>query len=296
MKHNDYSQLESFWDRRVENELKREEVNPWKQIHTDLLWREIKRCIGTKSNLTILDAGAGFGRFSIPLARAGHKMIHLDISAKMLEAAREKAKSEGVTNIDFVQGSIDDLSEFEDNSFDLILCLDSPLSFCYDSYKEAIRELIRVTKSSLVFCVMNRGGVITEGVNFDLKYFGRLKTVPKVYTTGTLLVTEELKRLQPTLMPSWHAFTPDEIKQLLEKNGCRVERISAPAALARFADKELLKKLFKDKNAYKNYLDFEERYDSDVYVLGIAPRGGGGLLITATEMVEGEKTTANNRG
>jgi hypothetical protein len=132
---------------------------------------------------------------------------------------------------------------------------------------------------------MNCSGVITQGVNFDLKYFGRLKTVPKLYNTGTLLVTEELKRLKPTLMPSWHAFKPDEIKELLQKNGCQVERISAPGALARFVDPELLKRLFKDKEAYESYLDFEERYDSDVYVLGMGGAAGG-LLITARKMMK----------
>lgn len=286
------SDLQSFWDGRVERELDREKVDPKKQVHTDLLWREIKRCIGSKTGLKILDAGAGFGRFSIPLAQAGHKVVHLDISAKMLDSAREISKSRRVTNIDFVQGSIDDLSEFGDNSFDLVLCLDSPLSFCYDSYQVALGELIRVTQSTLILCVMNCSGVITQGVNFDLKYFGRLKTVPELYNTGTLLVTEELKRLKPTLMPSWHAFKPDEIKELLEKNGCRVEKISAPGALARFVDPELLKQLFKDKGAYQSYLDFEERYDSDVYMLGIGAAAGG-LLTTARKIMEARDKTSS---
>ena len=286
MRKRQQSDLQSFWDKQVERELDREKVDPKKQVHTDLLWREIKRCTGAETGLKVLDAGAGFGRFSIPLAEAGHKVVHLDISPKMLDSAREISKSRRVTNIDFVEGSIDDLSKFGENNFDLVLCLDSPLSFCYDSYEAALSELIRVSQSTLILCVMNCSGVITEGVNFDLKYFGRLKTVPEVYNTGTLLVTEELRRLKPTLMPSWHAFTPDEIRELLERNGCRVERISAPGALARFVEPELLKQLFKDKGAYQSYLDFEERYDSDVYMPGMGAAAGG-LLITARKLFEG---------
>ncbi|MBM3241245.1 class I SAM-dependent methyltransferase [Candidatus Poribacteria bacterium] len=284
---NDYRlQLQSFWNARVKSELEREEVNPKKQVHTDLLWREIKRYIGMKSGLTILDAGGGFGRFSIPLAEAGHKVVHFDISPNMLAAARNRSRSSGIANIEFVHGSIDDLSQFGHNSFDLVLCLDSPLSFCYDSYETALNELVRVTKSMLVLCVMNKSRIIAEGVNFDLKYFGRLKTAPEVYDTGTLLVTEELKQLHPTLMPGWHAFTPDELKDLLARNGCRVERMSAPGALAQFAEPDLLRQLFQDKEAYQSYLDFEERYDSDSYVLGMATGVAGGLLVTATKIVE----------
>jgi len=292
MRKRQQSDLQSFWDGRVERELDREKVDPKKQVHTDLLSREIKRCIGTETGLKVLDAGAGFGRFSIPLAQSGHKVVHLDISSKMLDAARKICKSRGVTNIDFVQGSIDDLSKFGDNSFHLVLCFDSPLSFCCDSYEVALGELIRVSKSTLILCVMNCSGVLTEGVNFDLKYFGRLKTVPEVYNTGTLLVTEDLRRLMPTLMPSWHAFKPDEIKELLQKNGCQVERISAPGALARFVEPELLKQLFKDKGAYQSYLDFEERYDSDVYMPGVGAAAGG-LLITARKLFEGGDKTSS---
>ncbi len=128
----------------------------------------------------------------------------------MLEIARKKARSCGITTIEFVQGSIDDLSGFGNDDFDLVLCLDSPLSLCYNTYETALSELVRVTRSRLVLCVMNRLGVIPEGVDFDLKHFGKLKTVLEVYDTGTLVVTEKpekLKGLQLTLFPSWHAFT-----------------------------------------------------------------------------------------
>lgn len=282
MVNNYQSQLQSFWDERTEKELRREKEDPGKQVHTDLLWREIERCIQKKGNLRIMDAGAGSGRFSLPLAKAGHEVVHLDISPKMLEVAHEEAQSCGITTIEFSQGSIDDLSGFGDNDFDLVLCLDSPLSFCYNTYETALSELIRVTKSRLILCVMNRLGVISEGgVDFDLEHFGKLRTVLEVYNTGTLLVTEDLKHLQPTLFPSWHAFTPNEIKELLERKGCRVEKISAPGTLSRFVDTGLLKWLINNREAYESYLDFEEKYDSDINVLGIGTVGAGGLFVTA---------------
>ena len=279
--------LEHFWDNRVTGESKREKVNPRKQVHTDLLWREIRRTLEEERSLEVLDGGAGFGRFSIPLAEAGHRVVHLDISSKMLDVARKKAKSKQLTNMEFVHGSIEDLSQFKDESFDVVLCLDSPLSFCYDNYREALSELLRVTKSRIILCVTSRLGVIGEGLNFDLKHFGKLKTVSEVFDTGTLKVTEELKKLQPTLMPSWHAFRPDEIEQLLKEAGWSVERMSAPGLLAQSADPELLKELFKDKRAYEDYLNFEERYDSDVYAMGVAAPRAGGLLVTARKITEG---------
>jgi len=275
--------LRNHWDGRVDREKARETDEPWKRIHTDLLWREINRCIGTRRGLRILDAGAGCGRFSIPLAEAGHSAVHLDISPKMLESARELAMSRGIKNIEFVCGNISNLSAFDDDSFDLVLCLDGPLSFCYDKYKMALCALVRVAKNDLIFSVMCRSAVVSEGASFDLKHFGRLNTLPEVYHTGTLLVTDELRQLEPNLMPSWHAFRPAEIKQLLEENGCRIKSISSPGALARFIEPELLKKLFKNEEAYQSYLDFEQRYDADLHVLGL---GQGGLLVSAEKLTQ----------
>lgn len=83
-------------------------------------------------------------------------------------------------------------------------------------------ELVRVARSKLVVSVFNRHGLIGSGVNFDMKFFDKLNAVLPVYKNGTFRVTDELKQLQPTLLPNWHAFTPDELQKLFEKNGCKV--------------------------------------------------------------------------
>jgi SAM-dependent methyltransferase len=275
-------ELGMFWDGRVEREVARETSEPRKRIHTDLLWREIHKVINAEQHMRILDAGAGTGRFSIPLARLGHQVVHLDISPGMLDCARRDAQ--GLDTIAFVQGSVDDLSRFPDGNFDLVLCLDSPLSFCFHAYETALGELVRVARRTLILCVMNRTGVITEGgINFDLEHYGRLKTVPPVYETGDLEVTEEMLSIRSTLLPSWHAFRPAEIRMLLEKNHCRVERLYAPGTLARFTDPELLCKLFENQEAYLNFLNFEESFDSEPDLLGVGAIGAGGLLVTATK-------------
>jgi len=274
--------LRTHWDERVTREQERETTHPAKQIHTDLLWREIYRVIDSRHSLRILDAGAGTGRFALPLAKAGHRLTHLDISPGMLEAARMQAEQDEITGITFIEGSVDDLARFGTNEFDLVLCLDSPLSFCGDRYETALADLVRVTTGPLILCVINTLGVIAEGgVNFDLEHFGRLKTTVQVYATGQLEVTEELRRFVPTLMPTWKGFRPAELRGLLERHECRVERMSAPGTLARFVRPELLLPLFADESAYQEYLDFEEQFDADASVLGLGATKAGGSLVTA---------------
>ena len=53
---------------------------------------------------TVLDIGAGIGRWSIPLALACRKVTALDALPRMIEILRENATAENVTNIETIIG------------------------------------------------------------------------------------------------------------------------------------------------------------------------------------------------
>ena len=271
-----------YWDKKSERELTREEFDPRKFVHTDLIWREIRRVIDGRKNLRILDAGAGPGRFSIPLAQEGHMLTHTDISAKMIKIAQERAQAQKLSNIAFFHGSICQKLPYPDKSFDIVLCLDSPLSYCVENYQSVVEEFLRVSCDMVTLCVVNRlGAILEDGGNFDLEHFERLKTIKTVFSTGVLEVDDKMKKIQPTLMPTWRAFTPTELQRLFEEKNCAVEHISAPGTFARFVDPELLKKLVTHPKEYKDYVDFAAKFDSEPTVLGVGAVNAGGLLITA---------------
>jgi ubiquinone/menaquinone biosynthesis C-methylase UbiE len=276
----DITSLASYWDAKAPRELTREQEDPAKVVHTDLLLRLINRHLPSPT-CTILDAGGGAGRFSIPLCVAGHKVTHIDLSMEMMQIAKANLAACGSESVDFIQGSITDLSCYSDRYFDLVICIDSPISFCYKDYGKALDELTRVSAEKVVFSVMNRTSmIITGGVDFDLTHYGKLKTVKAVYDTGDLIVDKELLELHANLMPSWHAFTPEEIEGEIKARGFRVSEISATGALSFLTKKELLQQLIVSE-AYSEYLDFEERFDSNRSLLGIGYSGGSGLTIAA---------------
>ena len=99
----------------------------------------------------ILDAGGGPGRYTLELARRGYQVVLLDMTPANLEFARRQLKrtklSARVSSL--VEGSIVDLSQFTDGTFDAVICLGGPLSHVLDAGKRdrAISELIRVAKS-----------------------------------------------------------------------------------------------------------------------------------------------------
>ncbi len=112
-----------------------------------------------------------------------------------------------------------------------------------------------------------------------MKLFNIYKlSVVDVYNSGDFEVDDNLRDKQKSLLLSWHAFRPDELIKLIEKNNCKINNLVSPATLARFVDKELLIELFKKEKEYREYLKFEKKFDSDQYLLGVGTIGVGGLL------------------
>jgi SAM-dependent methyltransferase len=69
--------------------------------------------------LAIADLGAGEGSFSLLLAQRARRVIAVDASARMLEVGREQALRNGVKNIDFRIGDMEELP-IANNEMDLV--------------------------------------------------------------------------------------------------------------------------------------------------------------------------------
>lgn len=99
------------------------------EIRLAVLRRDFAECLPQSTPgivLRILDAGGGQGQFSVPFAADGHELTLCDISAEMLQLAREAAQRSGLSNIRFVHGSIQDLArqvrEGGQAPYDLVIC------------------------------------------------------------------------------------------------------------------------------------------------------------------------------
>ena len=94
---------------------------------------------------SILEVGAGTGRYSIALAKEGHRVTAVELTECNLKLLIENAK--GVDNLLAFRGDALDLSRFDDNSFDAILVL-GPMYHLYEhkDQLQALREAVRVTK------------------------------------------------------------------------------------------------------------------------------------------------------
>jgi SAM-dependent methyltransferase len=77
--------------------------------------------LGLKAGDRVLDVACGSGNLAIPAARTGATVTGVDIATNLLEQARERAKSEGLT-IQFDEGDAEQLP-YADAAFDVVITM-----------------------------------------------------------------------------------------------------------------------------------------------------------------------------
>jgi len=108
---------------------------------------------------TVLDIGAGIGRWSIPMAKVCKKVNALDVLPGMLEILRENAAAENVTNIHTVVGDWETAAVEPHNHV-----LSSHAAYISPDIVEYARKMERSAKKAcyLVMLVPRHDGVIGE--------------------------------------------------------------------------------------------------------------------------------------
>ncbi|MGI6182495.1 MAG: class I SAM-dependent methyltransferase [Candidatus Fimadaptatus sp.] len=248
---------------------------------------------------TVFDGGAGCGRFSILLAKHGCNVTHFDISQPMIDKAKELAAQQGVLDrINFVRGALEDIGDYADDSFDMAISFDSPISYTYPHQERVIAELVRIARKRVMFsvssrlgslpymcnpiqkhqfildedsrdpfvkwCVANRQQMV-DSFRFDKKY------AEGVMDTGLMGGRYEIDEYEKGNAP-WcitYAFMPGELERILRDNGVKNIRMSGPGAYGRTIPREILVKIMADPEQKRDFLDFCYRFDSDPYVCGM---------------------------
>lgn len=178
-----------------------------------LTWSAVEAELRPGRALRVLDAGGGGGKYGVRLAESGHDVTVLDLSAGMLEQARQKFAAQGLEHrASFREGNIVALP-FEDGSFDLVLCEGDPVSYCLDAYGKAISELVRVAK---------RGSAVILGVDNRAEYF--IVALHHGDRAAALDVLQTGRGTCPYGLPV-HAFTTSELEVAVKEAGADVVEI-----------------------------------------------------------------------
>lgn len=157
----------------------------------------IHECLSKTQVSSILEIGAGTGRYSISLAKESYAVTAVELIEHNIEVL--KSKLNGSEDITVIQGNAVDLSFLMDDSFDLTLLL-GPMYHLYTKEDKilALSEAVRVTKPGgyiLVAYCMNEPTII--------QYVFKQDHLKKVLDEG--MVTDD-----------WHCISePSEIFELI---------------------------------------------------------------------------------
>jgi SAM-dependent methyltransferase len=291
---------EKFWNlpTKGEEESKRETLFMDDIIQKAHLDREIDALLpGVR---TVLDAGAGVGRFSVPLAKRGLEVTHLDISDSMLAKARDMAEAAGVADrMAFVKSPITELAGYPDEGFDLVICLDAPVSYVYPKHNQVLGDLVRIARKAVVVSVAGRLAFFPYWYNPAQKHQylvdpddsdRLLEWYPpptdetweawrpdfedqrRFLDTGLLEDPDAVfakVELGETPWPITYCFLPEELARVLRDAGLHDLKLSGPGALSRSIPQPLLKKLLFTPALRQQFLDICYEFDSHPSVCGM---------------------------
>jgi len=100
--------------------------------------------LGVRQGMRVLDLGCGDGTTALPEARLGADVLGVDIAPNLVEAGRQRAAAEGLSNCRFQEGDASNLEGVADRSFDLVVSIFGAM-FAPRPFDVA-KEMVRVTK------------------------------------------------------------------------------------------------------------------------------------------------------
>ncbi|MBD2579381.1 class I SAM-dependent methyltransferase [Oscillatoria sp. FACHB-1406] len=152
---------------------------------------------------SVLDVCCGSGASALPAARAvgtSGSVVGVDLAESLLELGRNKAKQQGLENIEFRCADFENLG-FPDESFDAIVCVFG--IFFVPDMSAALQELLRMLRPGGKLAITSWGQKVFEPANGE--FWSAIQTErPDLYKSFT---------------PWDRISTSAELKALLESSG-----------------------------------------------------------------------------
>ena len=214
----------------------------------------------------ILDAGGGPGRYTLELAKWGYGIVLLDLTPANLEFAKRQIKRNHLQGKveQVLEGTIVDLSQFADNSFDVVICLGGPLSHVLDGEKrdKAVKELIRVgRKGTPIFVsVMSRLSVLVTELTlfpeeFEMPFYKPMRN------------TGDFAGLYG--FTACHFFLPEEFEGAFRSKGVKVLEMVGLEGLGSHQPKKV-NELAKNPKQWKTWMETHYQTCTHPAVVGLS--------------------------
>jgi ubiquinone/menaquinone biosynthesis C-methylase UbiE len=220
----------------------------------------------------ILDAGGGPSRYTIELAKKRYDVVLFDLSPKCLALAQRRIMRAGVKRglKELIEGSITDLSRFQDGSFDAVVCLGAMSHLTEEKdRKKAVSELVRVAKvgAPVFVSVINLYGVfrvVLERLQDELL----LASHREMFLKGVHRAKWHENEPDYHGFPDAYFFLPPELRELFEERGVETLEMSTCEGLSSHLKKQT-NEAYKDQRKWKFWLDLTLKTSTDPSILGL---------------------------
>jgi S-adenosylmethionine-dependent methyltransferase len=231
------NKIEEFYDNNTSME--------WDRLDNHPLEFEITKKIldlYISPNSKIADIGGGSGKYSFYLKQKNHTINLVDISSKNIELAKLKSNELGINLDNYIHGNSCDLSFFDDNSFDVVLCM-GPLYHIFQKADrdKTIHECLRILKPNgiIIFSFISKFSL--PFMVFEL-FPERIKEYQKYFET-VANTGEMIGKLNNGF--DAYLFYPEEILEYLSNFNIKMKELSGAEGL--FAQQEKkIKELTRD--------------------------------------------------
>jgi S-adenosylmethionine-dependent methyltransferase len=157
----DVSDIADLYDHLVEDEDVRLERH---QLEYDLTWRYLTRYLPPTGS--ILEIGAGTGRYTLALCKRGYSVTAVDLSAALLERCKLRLAGAGLQGqVQFVVADARDLHAVPTTTFDAVLLMGPLYHLVFEEdRREALRQALdRLRSGGLLFSThLSRLGVLGD--------------------------------------------------------------------------------------------------------------------------------------
>lgn len=201
-----------FWDRRAQNFHRATKD----RVLSDPFYQCVLKVVSPST--TVLDVGAGTGRFSLEFARLARHVIAVEPNAAMLDYLRRDAQEQALTNITYIQTAWQDAPH--DLQADIVIC-----SHVLYPIRDIAPFLAKLDQAATQTCYIYMRATPMDVLTAPIwKHFhGEDRCLPTGYIHALDILYEmgiyanvEIVRQPPTLrFPSLDQAVEEELEQLI---------------------------------------------------------------------------------
>ena len=248
-----------MWNKTLQKMPRENEKNRWNKIapqfnkwmKTDEYPLNFAEKVHKKSDYTVLDLGCGNGSVTLEVAKYVKQVTAVDISEEMLKLVQKNAAANGISNIEYIQSSIEDIDVNEIGQYDVVIA-----SRSLGNIKNLQKELKKIDHIAKKYVYMTHWSATGNQLEKDLCKVTGITHYPHpdyIYVCNMLYQMDIYANLEPINCSSRHVYRDlnDAVARHMWKLGWTANNIKKEKRME--IEDYLKKKLVKIENGTLEY-------------------------------------------